>query len=154
MSMIDLQAENTRLIALLESHGIEWCLPTEPSTSPSPALTIEAPPSNLSTPQKVALFRHLFRGRTDVFPIRWEGKSSGKSGYTPACANEWLAGVCDKPRIKCGGCGNRELIPLSDSVIFDHLVGKRTMGVYPLLTDDTCHFLAADFDEAEWRDDA
>ena len=154
MFMIDLQAENTRLIALLELHGIEWRLPTEPNTSLSPALTIEPPPPNLSTPQKVALFRHLFRGRTDVFPIRWEGKSSGKSGYTPACANEWLAGVCDKPRIKCGECGNRELIPLSDSVIFDHLVGKRTIGVYPLLTDDTCHFLAVDFDEAEWREDA
>ncbi len=52
------------------------------------------------------------------------------------------------------GTGNRELIPLSDSVLFDHLVGKRTIGVYPLLADDTCNFLAVDFDEAEWRDDA
>ncbi len=154
MSKIDLQAENARLIALLESHGIEWRLSPAPSSSPPPAPTTEVPPSTLSTQQKVALFGRLFRGRTDVFPIRWEGKSSGKSGYSPACANEWKAGVCDKPRIKCGDCGNRELIPLSDSVLFDHLVGKRTMGVYPLLTDDTCHFLAVDFDDAQWRDDA
>ena len=150
--LADLQAENARLIALLEARGINWRLPPEPR--PLPAASTEAEPSTLSTAQKVALFRRLFRGRTDVFPIRWEGKSSGKSGYAPACANEWVAGVCEKPRIKCSDCGNRELIPLSDSVLFDHLVGKRTIGVYPLLTDDTCHFLAVDFDEAEWKDDA
>ena len=87
-------------------------------------------------------------------PIRWESKTTGKSGYAPACANEWRAGVCEKPRIKCGDCGNRLLIPLSDAVIYDHLAGEHTVGVYPLLEDDTCHFLAVDFDEAEWRDDA
>jgi superfamily II DNA or RNA helicase len=154
MSKIDLQAENARLIALLESHGIEWRSSTAPSSSLSPATAAEVPSSTLSTQQKVTLFGRLFRGRTDVFPIRWEGKSSGKSGYSPACANEWKAGVCDKPRIKCGDCGNRELIPLSNLVLFDHLVGKHTVGVYPLLTDDTCHFLAVDFDDAQWRDDA
>ncbi len=54
--------------------------------------------------REVPLFRRLFRGRTDAYPIRWESKASGKSGYAPACANEWLAGVCEKPRIKCGDC--------------------------------------------------
>lgn len=90
----------------------------------------------------------------DVYPVRWEGKTSGKSGYAPACANEWRAGVCEKPRIKCGDCGKRLLIPLSDAVIYDHLAGAHTVGVYPLLEDDTCYFLAVDFDEADWRDDA
>src|SRR6185437_762291 len=70
-----------------------------------------------------------------------------------ACANEWLAGVCEKPRIKCSDCGHRRLLPLSDAVLYDHLAGKHTIGVYPLLPDDTCHFLAVDFDEAEWKDD-
>lgn len=144
------QAENARLIALLESHGIEWRL------SPSqPAPGVAAPePSRLSTTEKVTLFRRLFRGRMDVYPVRWEGKTSGKSGYAPACANEWRAGVCEKPRIKCGDCGKRLLIPLSDAVIYDHLAGAHTVGVYPLLEDDTCYFLAVDFDEADWRDDA
>ncbi|GAB3477818.1 TOTE conflict system archaeo-eukaryotic primase domain-containing protein [Azotobacter salinestris] len=144
------QAENARLIALLESHGIEWRL------SPSqPAPGVAAPePSRLSTTEKVTLFRRLFRGRTDVYPVRWEGKTSGKSGYAPACANEWRAGVCEKPRIKCGDCDKRLLIPLSDAVIYDHLAGAHTVGVYPLLEDDTCYFLAVDFDEADWRDDA
>ncbi|MHA6909639.1 TOTE conflict system archaeo-eukaryotic primase domain-containing protein [Ralstonia pseudosolanacearum] len=144
-----LRAENARLIALLESHGIEWQLPPQPSAPPSaPEL------SKLSTNEKVALFRRLFRGRTDVYPIRWESKATGKSGYAPACANEWRAGVCEKPRIKCSDCSNRLLMPLSDSVIYDHLAGEHTIGVYPLLEDGTCCFLAVDFDEAEWRDDA
>jgi len=158
-----LQAENVRLVALLESHGIAWR--ATPAAS-QPALTASvpepapAPPGpSLSTAEKVALFRRLFRGRTDVYPVRWEGKTSGKSGYAPACANEWRAGVCEKPRIKCGDCSHRLLVPLSDSVIYDHLAGKQTVGVYPLLEDDTCHFLAVDFDEAEcesggWQQDA
>jgi hypothetical protein len=145
-SLAALQAENARLIALLESHGIEWCLPPEPPP--------ELEPSRLSTTEKVALFRRLFQGRTDVYPVRWEGKTSGKTGYAPACANEWVAGVCGKPRMKCADCGNRVFLPLTDTVIYEHLAGKRTIGVYPLLPDETCHFLAVDFDEAEWREDA
>ncbi len=146
-----LKAENTRLIALLESHGIEWRLPPEPKPEPTPA---ELGPSRLSTAEKVALFRRLFQGRTDVYPVRWEGKTSGKTGYAPACANEWVVGVCGKPRMKCADCGHRVFLPLTDSVIYEHLAGKFTIGVYPLLPDETCHFLAVDFDEAEWREDA
>lgn len=144
-----LQLENARLISLLESHGIEWRLPPPPA-KPAP----EPEPSRLTTGEKVALFRRLFRGRTDAYPVRWESKTTGKSGYSPACTNEWRAGVCEKPRIKCGDCSRRLLTPLSDSVIYNHLAGEHTVGVYPLLEDDSCHFLAVDFDEAEWRDDA
>src|SRR5487761_2106815 len=144
-----LQAENARLIALLESHGIEW----HSLAAPIPHVS-EPEPSRLSTAEKVELFRRLFRGRTDVYPIRWESKTTGKSGYAPACGNEWLAGVCGKPRIKCADCNNRQLLPLSDTVIYDHLAGKCTVGVYPLMTDENCHFLAVAFDEAEWKEDA
>ncbi|MGP1677770.1 MAG: TOTE conflict system archaeo-eukaryotic primase domain-containing protein [Burkholderiales bacterium] len=145
----ELKDENARLIALLEANGIQWRVlrePVPPASAPEP--------SRLSTDEKVALFRRLFRGRTDVYPIRWESKTTAKSGYSPACANEWRAGVCEKPRIKCGDCSNRLLIPLSDAVLYDHLAGEHTVGVYPLLEDDTCYFLAVDFDEAEWREDA
>jgi superfamily II DNA or RNA helicase len=149
-----LQTENARLIALLDGRGIEWRLTPQPippePTPPAP----EPESSRFSTAEKMSIFRRLFRGRTDVYPIRWESKTTGKSGYAPACGNEWLAGVCEKPRIKCGECNNRLLIPLSDQVIYEHLAGKRTVGVYPLLPDDTCHFLAADFDEEQWREDA
>lgn len=148
-ALVALQAENTRLKALLEANGIEWHLPTEPSDQP-----VERETSGLSTAEKVALFRRLFRGRTDVYPLRWESKTTGKSGFSPACANEWRAGVCEKPRIKCSDCGNRVLLPLTDSIIYGHLAGEHTVGVYPLLADDTCYFLAVDFDETDWRDDA
>jgi superfamily II DNA or RNA helicase len=148
--LVTLWEENARLIALLETHGIEWRLPPEPTP---PALPMVGS-SKFSADGKIALIRRLFRGRTDVYPVRWESKPTGKAGYAPACANEWRAGICDKRRIKCSDCGNRLLIPLSDAVIYDHLAGKHTVGVYPLLTNDTCHFLAVDFDEAEWRQDA
>ena len=147
-ALASLRAENARLTALLDAHGIAWRLPPQAQT---PAV---AEISRLTTDEKVALFRTLFRGRMDVYPIRWEGKTSGKSGYAPACANEWRAGVCEKPRIKCGDCAHRVLQPLTDSVIYDHLAGEHTVGVYPLLEGDTCHFLAVDFDEADWREDA
>lgn len=144
-----LRAENARLIALLEAQGIEWRLP-----QPTTLVARRQEASRLSTAEKVALFRRLFRGRTDVYPLRWESKATGKAGYAPACANEWRAGVCEKPRIKCSDCSHRVLMPLSDAVIHDHLAGGHTIGVYPLLEDDTCYFLAVDFDEADWRDDA
>ena len=54
------------------------------------------------TADKVALFRRLFAGRSDVFPLRWENVKTGKAGYAPACANEWIRGVCGKPQVKCG----------------------------------------------------
>jgi len=143
-----LRAENGRLAALLDAHGIAW------RSSPESVSQPVTEPSRLTTGEKVALFSKLFRGRKDAYPIRWEGKTSGKSGYAPACANEWRAGVCEKPRIKCGDCTNRVLLPLTDAVIYKHLAGEHIVGVYPLLDNDTCYFLAVDFDEAEWRDDA
>ena len=39
-------------------------------------------------------------------------------------------------------------------MIREHLVGKKVLGVYPLLTDETCWFLAADFDKAGWKEDS
>ena len=103
---------------------------------------------------KQALIRRLFRGREDVYPARWESAKTGKSGYQPACRNEWVQGVCLKPRIKCSECANRKLFQLTDAVIAAHLDGKITIGVYPLLSDETCWFLAADFDKSTWRNDA
>lgn len=144
-----LQAENERLIALLDAHGINWQQPV-PVRAPLERIEVSG---LLDTRSKVALFRSLFKGRTDVYPLRWEGKGT-KSGYAPACANEWRPGVCEKPRIKCGDCNQRQLLEVTDEVIFRHLAGADVVGVYPLLKDDTCYFLAADFDEAEWRDDA
>lgn len=104
--------------------------------------------------EKIALFRSLFRGREDVFAQRWESARTGKSGYAPACSNEWRPGVCGKPSVKCGVCANQSFLPMSDKVIEGHLRGRHTIGVYPMLPDDTCWFLAADFDGHSWQSDA
>jgi len=107
-----------------------------------------------STPdEKVALFRTLFRGREDVYPRLWINPRKKKKGYAPACENEWVRGVCDKPRVRCGECPNQAFLPLDDHAIRDHLSGKHTIGVYPLLPDETCWFLAADFDKDGWEAD-
>lgn len=116
-----------------------------------------------SATAKVALFRRLFAGRTDVHPVRWENVSTQKSGYAPACANEWRRGICGKPQVKCMECPNQAFIPVSDEMIENHLRGElrsgsRTVpfvaGVYPLLADETSWFLAVDFDGESWSRDA
>jgi len=146
-----LRNENARLKNLLTQHGISWEEPTIPE--PVPASTPISVSAHLTTDTKIALFRRLFRGREEVYPQRWES-AKGKAGYSPACGNEWKPGVCHKPRVKCGDCSQRQLLPVTDQLIYDHLTGKQTIGVFPLLTDDSCYFLAADFDEADWREDA
>jgi hypothetical protein len=83
-----------------------------------PAVTAFSSPA-----EKVALFRGLFAGRTDIFPARWDNRKTGRSGYSPACANEWAKGVCGKPQIKCGECPHQAFIPVSDEVIDKHLRG-------------------------------
>lgn len=110
--------------------------------------------------QKIALFRSLFRGREDVYARRFESRKTGKSGYAPACANEWVRGICEKPRIKCADCPNRRFLPVTDEVIRWHLSGRDdtgqpfVAGVYPMLLDETCFFLAVDFDKSGWLEDS
>jgi superfamily II DNA or RNA helicase len=112
-----------------------------------------------SSKDKVKLFRDLFKGRDDVYPKRWENSKTGKSGYSPACSNEWKPNVCGKPRIKCGDCQYRSFIPVSDQALANHLAGcdnarKQSdfvIGVYPLMQDERCWFLAVDFDKAAWQ---
>lgn len=150
-----LRDENARLLSLLNGRGTRNREPgpENPVASTEPgSLEPSEQRSAFSTAEKVALFRKLFHGRSDVFPVRWES-NKGRSGYAPACANEWKPGVCEKPRIKCGECPNQAFLPLDERAIYNHLAGAATIGVYPLLPDDTCHFLAVDFDETDWRED-
>ena len=112
--------------------------------------------------RKITLFRSLFRGREDVFPKRFESKRTGKSGYQPVCRNEWIRPFCQKPKIRCAECDNRDFEPVTNEIVRFHLIGfdpgdryKRefVMGVYPMLTDETCWFLAVDFDKELWMKD-
>jgi len=121
----------------------------------------DVPVNNHSPPgAKIALFRSLFRGRDDVYPCRFESRKTGKSGYQPACANEWARGLCDKRAVRCAECPNRRFLPVTDEAVRWHLSGRDdkgrdfVMGVYPMLQDETCFLLAADFDKERWREDA
>lgn len=119
------------------------------------------PISHRASPEeKIRLFRSLFRGRDDVYPRRFESRRTGKAGYSPACAHEWVRGICEKPRVKCGDCRHRSFLPVTDDVIRWHLSGHDpgggpfVAGVYPMLQDESCFFLALDFDKEGWRQDA
>ena len=144
--LAELEQEKQRLLKELESGA-------------TPAVSIEkygtpASPTLLTTSEeRIALFIRLFRCREDVFPKYWENHSKGTKGYSPACQVEWVRGVCDKPKVKCSECPNRVFVPLDKSVIRDHLEGKITIGTYAIREDDTCTFLAADFDKEHWKND-
>jgi len=87
--------------------------------------------TNSSSPEdKINLFMSLFRGRDDVYAKRWQNKE-GKSGYSPVCLNEWAREICNKPKIKCSECGNRNYAVLDFAAIDKHLRGKDVFGVYP-----------------------
>jgi superfamily II DNA or RNA helicase len=148
-----LKDENARLKDLLARYGIPWQKNCDQEQTHLVSSTASGPSQSSPATEKVRLFCSLFRGRSDVYPKLWTS-AKGKSGYSPVCANEWLPGVCRKPRVKCADCDQRQLQPLTDQVIYDHLAGKHTVGVYPLLVDETCFFLAVDFDKAAWREDS
>ena len=127
------------------------------SASPTGA---DGPVTNQSpSADKINLFRALFRGREDVYPRRFESRKTGRAGYQPACANEWVRGLCNKPRIKCAECANRRLLPVTEDVVRQHLSGQDAqgrefvMGLYPMLSDETCYLLAVDLDGDAWQDD-
>jgi superfamily II DNA or RNA helicase len=129
-------------------------LPSTQGQIPIPEIEANTPSRDPGTAaEKVHLFQERFRGRTDVFSRRWENAKSGKSGYSPACANEWIRGLCGKPKTRCSECSSKAFLPVDDQVVLNHLKGKHTIGVYPLLANDTCWFVAADFDETSWKDD-
>ncbi len=154
-----LKKENARLIAelsaLCPTHNAENTVVHSPKVEQrtQPIAQMSAPAPEISPQEKIKLFRALFAGREDVYARRWENKKGAK-GYAPACRNEWKAGICRKPQVKCVNCAHRLYDELTDQVIEDHLRGNTVIGVYPLLADETCHFLAIDFDKDGWQRDA
>jgi hypothetical protein len=156
--------ENPRIEAIkarlaeLERERASLLKEMEDLSAPRPstdALGVTASDRPLSTPEeRLALFVRLFRCREDVFPKMWENQRKGTRGYSPACASEWVRGVCDKPRIKCSACQNRAFVPFDETIARGHLEGTFTVGTYTIREDDTCTFLAADFDKERWGIDA
>lgn len=136
--LAELEQEKEQLLALKEQLQHP-----SPNSSDSPLYSPE---------QKIAIFRGLFKGCTDIFANRWQNKQ-GRSGYSVACNNEWVQGICHKPRVKCQDCNHRQFTELNDQVIYGHLAGQQVAGLYPLMRDNTCYFLAADFDKVQWQEE-
>ena len=112
------------------------------------------PPRPLLTRrEKIELFVHLFRGRRDVFALRWESRT-GKAGYSPAHFHDSDPSICRRPKRACQAMGDKRFLSYGENVAHQHLTGRIVAGVYPLLHDDTCLFLAVDFDKSSWKADA
>ncbi len=145
-----LRTENERLRAILIQNGIAPDPPQQVQQTVPPAQSNV----KLGTSEKVSLFRSLFRGREDVYAQRWESPD-GRYGYSPRTDRDWQAYYAakleDRKRVDKE---TRKNIPLTDAAIHAHLAGKQTLGVYPLLLDETCWFLAVDFDKKTWMEDS
>ena len=151
-----LREENARLRDLLLAHSIR--IPQTPSSTETTQLVRASLGSHSSgvgtAEQRIALFRGLFRGRDDVYAIRWEN-ADGRFGYMPAADRDWKAYLSAKSEDrKKVDHRTRTFRPLKDEVIRRHLVGEHTVGIYPLMQDETCWLLAVDFDKKTWQKDA
>jgi superfamily II DNA or RNA helicase len=150
-----LRKENVRLLCLLQEHGTQ--LPGAQSTIGIPVTTSVLPSAHtpvLKAEQRIALFRSLFHGRDDVYAVRW-ANADGRSGYMPKADRDWKAYLHakDEDRKKVDRL-TRKFRPITDDVVRGHLVGDHTIGIYTLLQDETCWFLAVDFDKKTWQKDA
>jgi hypothetical protein len=146
--------ENARLRKLLAEREPPTSPPRAPEVPPESIPIATAPDKQEKERMKIALFRSLFRGREDVYAVRWQGRD-GKHGYTPAAIQDWDAlSRCALEQRKRVSRKTRKLLPLTDEAVRDHLVGRQTIGVYPLLADETCWFLAVDFDKKTWKEDS
>jgi len=151
-----LQEENARLRSLLIAHGIP-IPPVEKSVLHPPQASNSAPEARKSgvatAEQRITLFRSLFRGRDDIYAIRWEN-DDGRAGYMPKADRDWKSFLSakDEDRKKVDRL-TRTYRPLTDDVVRSHLVGEHTAGIYPLLQEETCWLLVVDFDKKAWQDD-
>ena len=105
-----------------------------------------------SLPEQIQLFKSVFKGRDDVFAVRWE--KGNKSGYIPAHSFDPYFYRAHKAK---GGTfqnyKDKTYLALTDAQIEKHLKGDQLVGIYPLLTDNTSWFIAADFDEEKWEEE-
>jgi superfamily II DNA or RNA helicase len=150
-----LREENARLRRLLAVHGIPIHQLAPANQPPTRTAEMAAPVDKEERArQRIVLFRSLFRGREDVYARRWEN-ADGRSGYVPAAVKDWKAINQSRPEErKKVDQKTRKFLPVTDTVIENHLLGRETIGVYPLLADETCWFLAADFDKKTWEYDS
>src|SRR3989338_3215568 len=109
--------------------------------------------SNQSPIDHALLLKDYFRGREDVYAKMWVNNRTGKRGYSPVCKNEWVRSLCRKPAIKCSECPSQQFLPFDEVAIRQHLEGRQVIGVYPMFKNESCYFLAIDFDKENWLED-
>jgi len=146
-----LKKENARLQEELEIYKSKYSKKSNNFTSNTDneikVINNKSLDSSSEIQRRIKIFMKLFRGRNDVYAKRWENKRKGTSGYSPVCSNEWISGVCQKPKLKSTHCNNKAYVPLDEKIIENNLRGNIVIGLYPMLSDETCYFLAIDFDE-------
>ena len=99
--------------------------------------------------EKVNIFMDYFKGRDTIYAyLSIDKRDSNKKYYIPKCANEWNKNICNKTMgKKCKNCRYWVDKPIDKEVIRNHLFNNVTIGIYPMLEDETCYFLAFDFDD-------
>ena len=133
----ELRLDNARLRKLLELTEAE-SKAAHLAQAVIPSVVHHGPVTMDSSPEaKVRLFQDLFRARNDVYAVRWENLRDGRSGWVPAVAGGWRKGAT---------IAGASFLPLTPVVVADHLRGERHIGLYPLTAQDTCWWVAADFD--------
>ena len=154
-----LNSLRTKLLARITELQQEKALSSDNPSFPQQSVILASVTSQSTQESKIALFRSLFRGREDVYAKRFENPRTGKKGYQPVFRIEWDSGPFEKQKIRRE---DREYLPVTEEVFRNHLLGANpqdkskhdfTMGIYPMLPDETCWFLAADFDKATWQED-
>lgn len=97
--------------------------------------------SQLTTAEKIRIYRSLFRGRDDVYAKSYQN-DLGRLQYYPSYRYGWKELPADK----------RLCEPLTDEVLKAHFRGETSIGLFPILKDDSCVLLAIDFDKGNWKE--
>lgn len=161
IEMVPSLETSTPFVLCTDSDGKKYICPKDfwlrHGSEPAPAPT-SLVNTNSTSREKIDLFLSLFRGRENLYAKRYCNLKTGKSGYVPACQNEWKPGLCDKKAQKCPDCPNRSFMPLTAKVVRAHLMGedefcRDVVGLYPMLDDDRTWLLTVDLDEESWKED-
>jgi|SRR3989339_524435 len=118
-----------------------------------PSVPTLSQPITIPLDDRMAIFISYFHGREDVYAKLWVNNRSGKCGYSPACKHEWVRSFCRKPAVKCSECPNQQFLSFDEATIRQHLEGRQVIGIYPMLKNEGCYFIAIDFDKEHWMDD-